>query len=250
MKISTLIIDDDSDSRLILRNYLETECPDMAITGEASTVAEGIAAANRLKPELLLLDISLPDGTGFDLLQQLPERNFEVIFITAHNHFAVQAFRLAAIDYLLKPVAFSELEAALQRVKDRAREKYFATHWQTLLHNSVQTEQYDRKLAISTVEGYLFVALRDIVRLESSSNYTHFYFVNGKKLVSSRTLGYYEEALPPEKFCRIHHSHLVNTDHVERFIKAGAGGTVVMKDGMELTVSQRKKEEVLKLLTK
>ena len=234
----------------ILRNYLEAECPDMAITGEAATVSEGVAAATRLKPELLLLDISLPDGTGFDLLQQLPERTFEVIFITAHNHYAVQAFRLAAIDYLLKPIAFTELEAALQRVNDRAKEKYFATHWQTLLHNSVQTDLYDRKLAIATAEGYLFVPLRDIIRMESSSNYTYFFFANGKKLVSSRTMGYYEEVLPPGKFCRIHHSHLVNTDHIEKYVKGGAGGTVVMRDGMELTVSQRKKDEVLKVLTK
>ena len=248
MKMTVVLIDDDADSRLILRSYIGEHHSEIVIVGEADAIASGVELVNKVKPDLLLLDISLPDGTAFELLKEFPEKNFEVIFITGFNTFAIQAFKLAAIDYLLKPVSFADIDDALKKAESRMEEKYFASHWKTLLHNSVQQSRYEKKLAIASAEGFMFVVIKEIVRLESHSNYTYFYFTNGKKLVSSRTLGYYEELLPAERFCRVHHSHLVNTDYIEKYIKSGAGGTVVMQDGMELTVSQRKKEEVLRHL--
>jgi two-component system, LytTR family, response regulator len=250
MKITAVVVDDDQDSRMILSSHIMDQFEGIVIAGEAGSVATGVSLIAKTKPDLVLLDISLPDGNAFELLDQLPERNFEVIFITAHNTYAIRAFKLAAIDYLLKPVSFAELDEALRKMESRMQEKYFLNHWKTLFHNSRQQSQYDQKLAIATAEGFLFVELKEIVRLESHSNYTHFYFRNKRKLISSRTLGYYEELLPADKFCRIHHSHIVNTDCVERYIKGGPGGTLVMNDGMELGVSQRKKEDVLKLITK
>jgi two-component system, LytTR family, response regulator len=250
MKISSFIVDDDADSRIIIRDFIDTNIPEIVITGEAGSVDESIRFIKKQKPDLLLLDISLPDGTAFDLLRQLPERNFEVIFITAYDKFAIEAFKFSAIDYLLKPVAFPEFKEALGRVRTRINEKYFNTHWIALTHNLQSKDLYEKRLAVATAGGYIFIEVSEIVRLESHSNYTHFYFKNDKKLIASQTLGYYEGLLSAEKFCRIHHSHIVNIHFIDRYIKEGAGGTVIMKDGLELYVSQRRKEFFLQQLIK
>ena len=250
MKIAALIIDDDADSRFILGSYIRNHFPNILVAGEGATLQESVGLVQQTKPDLLLLDISLPDGTGFDLLKQVTDKSFEVIFITAHDQYAIEAFKCSAIDYLLKPVAYPDLQNALQKVAQRIQEKHFTRHWTTLAHNLGQRNPYQKKLAIASSDGYFFVEISDIVRLESHSNYTHFYFREAKKLVASHTLGYYEALLPADKFCRIHHSHLVNVDFIERYTREGAGGTVIMKDGSSLQVSQRKKENFLEQLVK
>jgi two-component system, LytTR family, response regulator len=248
MRISTLIIDDDADSRLVLSDYIHKNCPDLIVCGELETVAEGLTLIKKENPDLLMLDISLPDGTAFDLLRQLPENKSEVIFITAYDQYAIEAFKFSAIDYLLKPISFADLKEALRKVGDRISEKYFKNHWITLTHNLQNKNPYEKRLAIATSEGFIFADIKEIVRLESHSNYTHFYFANGKKLITSHTLGYYEDILPEANFCRIHNSHLINIEFIDRFVKGGVGGTIVMKDGIELGVSQRKKDFVIKQL--
>jgi two-component system LytT family response regulator len=248
MKINTVIIDDDADSRLILRTFIDDFFPDIIVKGEAASVKEGAEQVIKLKPELLLLDISMPDGTAFDLLNQLPEKKFELIFITAYDKFAIEAFKFSAIDYLLKPIAYTSLDEALKKVRQRMEEKYFSRHWMALAHNIQFSGSHDKKLAIATGNGYIFADMKEIVRLESQSNYTHFYFAGGKKLISSHTLGYYEDMLPEDVFFRIHNSHIVNVDFIDRYAKEGVGGTIIMKDGTSLGVSQRKKEFVFKKL--
>ncbi|HEV7779973.1 MAG TPA: LytTR family DNA-binding domain-containing protein [Chitinophagaceae bacterium] len=250
MKIATLIIDDDPDSRMMINSFLEENSPDILNCGECSSVSDALGLIKKYQPDLLLLDISLPDGTAFDLLRQIPEKNFEVIFITAYEIYAVEAFRFSAVDFLLKPVLFDDMKEALEKVSKRIGDRLFKDHWVTLAHNLQQKNLYERRLAIATANGFVFVDIQDIVRLESHSNYTHFYFAQGTKTVSSHTLGYYEELLPVERFCRIHNSHLVNIDFIERYTRAGVGGTVLLKDGTELTVSQRKKEIFFKHLVK
>jgi two-component system LytT family response regulator len=245
MKITTLLLDDDADSRLITGTFIKKYFPDVHIAGEAASVEEGLEMVQRLKPDLLLLDIEMPDGTGFDLLRNVEQKSFEVIFITAFNAYAIDAFRFSAIDYLLKPLSLDDLRESLLKVREKMQAKMFEMHWASLAHNLEHKNNYDRRLAIATISGFVFVDVKDIVRCESNSNYTQFYFDNGKKMVSSRNLGYYEELLPAEKFCRIHHSHLINIDFLDQYIKGGSGGTVVMKDGAELDVSQRKKEDFL-----
>lgn len=248
MKLSAIIIDDDQHSRAILRSFIIDDYPGISIAGEAGSVSAAQSLIKRLKPELLLLDISLPDGTAFDLLSKLTEREFEVIFITAYDHFAVNAFKYAAIDYLLKPVSFTELGDALTRAQMKAKDKYFREHYAVLSHNLNVPDLYERRLAVASGNKYFFIPLGSISYLESQSNYTHFTLADGKKLISSYTLGYYEDILPAEKFIRIHHSCIVNVISVDCYIKEGAGGTVVMKDGKKLAVSQRKKEEVVSRL--
>ncbi len=248
MTIKAFIIDDDADSRLILADYFQKVQTGINIEGEAANMKDGIAMIHQSVPELLLLDIELPDGTGFDLLDSVRERSFEVIFITAFNEYAVKAFRLAAVDYILKPVSYEELSEAIQKVKQRMLEKNFQSRMQAFFYNASQKELYEKKLAIATTEGFIFVPIKEIIRLESHSNYTAFHFLQGKKLVSSRTLGYYEELLPEEYFCRIHHSHIVNTRFADKYVKGGVGGNLVMQDGLELPVSQRKKEALFRQL--
>jgi two-component system LytT family response regulator len=245
MKISTLIIDDDANSRMITGTFIKKYFPDITIVGEGASVEEGLKLVDELTPDLLLLDIEMPDGTGFDLLRNVPVKNFEVIFITAFDAYAIEAFRFSAVDYLLKPLSVTDLKDSLLKVKERIQGKMFEKQWTNLSYNLEQKNNYDRKLAIATVSGFVFVDVKDIIRCESNSNYTQFYFTNGKKMTSSRNLGYYEELLPGEKFCRIHHSHLINIDFLDQYIKGGNVGTVVMKDGAELDVSQRKKEDFL-----
>lgn len=246
MKIETYLVDDDADSLEITGNYIGAHCPDILLAGTAGSVAAGLALINERKPDLLLLDIELPDGTAFDLLRQTAVRDFEVIFITAYNTYAVEAFRFSAVDFLLKPVLFPVLDVALANAARRIQAKQVPQNWLNLLHN-INQQQHARRIAVSTGNEFVFIDLSDIVRLESSSNYTHFYLKDRGKLVSSKTMGYYEDLLPAEKFCRIHHSHIVNIDFVQRYIKNGSGGTVVLAGGLKLDVSQRKKEHFLKL---
>lgn len=249
MKITALIVDDDKDSRLVLHHFVEAYFPDIIIAGEADSAATALAQIKKLSPDFLLLDISLPDGNAFDMLKKIPEKKFEIIFITAYDSYAIEAFRYAALDYLLKPVALKDLKEALNKITERVTDKYFSRHWNVMLHNMMQHGNYDRKLAVATGNGYVFVDIRQIERLESESNYTHFFLEDGTRLISSSTMGTYEELLPAEKFCRIHHSHIVNTDYVSRYSREGVGGTIIMKNGVTLGVAQRRKEAVLNRLT-
>jgi two-component system LytT family response regulator len=245
MNINTLLVDDDADSRLIAITYIQKYFPEVQVVGEGTCVKEGLELIEELKPDLVLLDVQMPDGSGFDLLQNVKEKNFEVIFITAYNAYAIQAFRYSAVDYLLKPLSLTDFKESLAKVKERMQGKIFGKHWNNLAYNLEHKNTYERRLAIATINGFVFVDVKDIIRCESNSNYTQFYFASGKKMTSSRNLGYYEELLPEDKFCRIHHSHLINIDFLDQYIKGGSGGTVIMKDGTELDVSQRKKEEFL-----
>lgn len=242
MKIITLLIDDDDDSRLITRSFLHKQCPEIYIAAEAASAIEGVQMIKQYQPDLLLLDIEMPDGSGFDILKQVPEKKFEVIFVTAFESYAIEAFKYAAVDYLLKPVSINDLAVSVKRAAGNIRKKIFENQWPALSHNLQFSSNYDRKLAIATATGYVFVNVKDIVRCQSSANYTEFFFTGGKKILSSRNLGFFEELLPPEKFCRIHHSHLVNIDFVENYSKRANGGSLQMTDGSELDVSQRKRE--------
>lgn len=245
MRINTLVIDDDPDSRLVALTYLTKYFPDINVIGEGDSVEQGLDLIRRLQPDLILLDIEMPDGTGFDLLRQVGEKKFEVIFITAFNAYAIDAFRYSAIDYLLKPLSIADLKESLLKVREKIQVKMFEKHWASLTYNLEHKSNYERRLAIATTTGFVFVDVKEITRCESSSNYTLFHFASGRKMTSSRNLGYYEELLPPEKFFRIHHSHLINIDFLDQYNKTGGGGTVIMKDGSELDVSQRRREEFL-----
>lgn len=244
MHIRTILVDDETASRETISRHLRDGVPEVTVIAEAGSVQSAVEKIQSAKPQLLLLDISLKDGTGFDILHQLPEKDFEVIFITAYEKYAIEAFRFSAVDFLLKPVEPGTLREAVLKAIEKIELRQFKNRWEVLVHNLSVEKSVNKRLAIATNTGFEFLQINMIIRCESNSNYTVFHLPGGKKITTSRHLGFYEDLLPVGIFCRIHHSHLINLNYIERYIK-GRGGSVIMKDGAELEVSQRRRDEFL-----
>ncbi|MEM6769064.1 MAG: LytTR family DNA-binding domain-containing protein [Bacteroidota bacterium] len=245
----TLIIDDETPSREALRHYLSKYCPEVTVVGEADGVAAGLKAIKAHHPELIFLDIEMPFGNGFDLLEQLPEdTELEVVFVTAYEQYALRALRLSAAHYLLKPVAIDDLIDAVAKVKERLglREQREVT--KTLLENLKQRGgEVPKRIALPLLEGLEIVTPDEIRYCEAADNFTSFYLVDGRKLLICRKLKYYTELLAPAGFFRIHRSSVVNLSLIKRYHR-GKGGAVVLDDGTELPVAAARKQELLGLL--
>ena len=240
--IRAVIIDDEVESRNTIFNILKNYCDNVAVVGQAENVTEGIRLINKERPDVVFLDIQMPDGSGFDLLEKMANIDFQVIFITAHDQFALKAIKFSALDYILKPVDPQQLIDAVNKIKEPGTDTDALTHKiQTLLRN----KNGFNRITLPTFEGYRFINIKDIVRCEADSNYTYFYLNSGEKILVTRTLKEYENILSELDFIRVHQSHLVNIKFVDRYIK-GDGGTIVMVDGSEVDVSRRRKDEFLK----
>lgn len=245
-----LIIDDEANGRTSLRGKLEYYCPEIDAIDEAENVAEALALIQSKQPDVLFLDIKLGGESGFELLEQLDPRSVaatEIIFTTAHDEFALKAIKFSALDYLLKPIAIEELEVAVKKLKEkRNTAPGIEKNLKVLLENFKQTTETNKKIAVSSSDGITILRIADIVRLESSSNYTQFFLKDGSKLLASKTLKEFDMVLTDNSnFERIHKSHLVNMDYVRKYLQAD-GGYIVLDDGMKLPVANRKKEELLK----
>jgi len=248
--LKAVIIDDEPHAREKMLLLLQRYCPEVVVMGTAKDAAEGLAAIAVHKPDLVFLDIEMPVLSGFDLLRQLDSINFEIIFATAHDHYAIKAIKFSALDYLVKPIDFEQMQNAVQKAARRIEEKTSIIQYQVLKENIQQTQApMLQQLAIPAQTGMSFVKVSDILYCEADSNYTHIYLMNKQKVVSSRVLKEYEELLKDNGFIRIHHSHLVNRAHIIQYIK-GEGGQVILKGGVSLSVSRRKKEEVMERLKK
>lgn len=244
MKFKTVIVDDESKARKALRGALEKFCPDkVEVIGEADCVQKGLETIQSLNPDLVFLDVQMPDGTGFDLLERIPDIKFKVIFASAFDKFAIQAFKFSALDYLLKPVEAEALIEACSKLDENDRFRELNKKLQILLSNKNSFE----KIALPTLDGIIFVKIKEIVRCESDNNYTGIYLTKGERILVSRTLKEYEDMLTPFNFFRIHKSHLINLSYLNRY-KKGEGGFVIMEDGAELEVSRRRKEEFLEAI--
>jgi two-component system LytT family response regulator len=243
MKI--LIIDDERDAREFVRILLEEDFPHASFF-EAESVASGKEAIGRFQPDIALLDISMEDGTGFDLLDQIGEARFQIIFTTAHNEFAIKAFKYNALDYLLKPVDPEELKSAVKRAAERVIPDWYLTQLSNLLES--QKKKALEKLSLPSAEGLTILKVAEIIRLESEGSHTLFYTQEGEKVMVTQNLKSYDELLPEDKFCRVHQSHLVNIDFVRKYIKED-GGYAMMTDGQKIPISRRKKDHFLGLLT-
>ncbi len=193
-----------------------------------------------LKPNLAFLDINMPNGTGFDLLKSLPKVNFEVVFVTAYDQYAIQAIKFSALDYLLKPVNITELRSCVERMHQKLQEKDQENNLRHFVENLEQKLSPTSKLAIPMRDGLLFVTLRSIIRLEADGSYTHIITDTGQKIVSTRYLKDYEDILPSLLFIRVHNSYIVNMDHVV-YYQRGDGGIITMSDKSEIAVSKRRK---------
>jgi len=245
--LKTVIIDDDYVSRLILRDMLEKFLDNIEILGEAGTVADGVKLIEDTDPELVLLDISMPDGTGFDLLDKLKSINFKLIFITAYSEYAVKAFKYSAFDYIIKPLDFEELTKAIKRIP-HINQVDNNVRVKTLKDKLLLTDESTSKtVALPEINGFAIINADDIIRCEGKRNYTRIIFKDTSEKIVSRTLLEFEHLLAPLGFVRIHRSHLVNFQNVVRYIKS-AGGMVELKTGELLKVSPKHKENLLNRL--
>lgn len=239
--LSAVIVEDELHSREALKNLVEEYCPDVAVRAVAASVEEGVSLVKRLKPDLLFLDIALQVGTGFDLLEQVSERTFDVIFTTAYEHYALRAIKFSAIDYLLKPIDLEELQTAVKKVYANQQTLSCNHQIDTLLHN-LQSHHHRRPtITLATAEGLIFVPVHEITRLEAMGSYTQFHLTHGKKVLVSKHLKEYEQLLDEADFCRIHQSHLIHLNEVARYVKAD-GGYVILKDQTRIKVSASRKE--------
>ncbi|MEO7264250.1 MAG: LytTR family DNA-binding domain-containing protein [Ferruginibacter sp.] len=251
--LTAIIIDDESSSRNALRQKLARHCTDVNIIGECENGEEGIKSIEEKNPDIVFLDVEMPRMNGFTMLQQLQSRNFELIFITAYDHYAIRAIKFSALDYLVKPVEISDLKEAIEKVVQKSLSAAEGKHspgnerLDLLLQNLMNEKKEHQRLAIPSMEGLQFINLTDIIYLEAESNYSIIYLKDAYKLTVSKTLKDFEELLPPAIFIRIHHSHIINMNAVEKYIR-GEGGQVLMKNGITLNIARRKKEEFMKAI--
>ncbi|MEO6870191.1 MAG: LytTR family DNA-binding domain-containing protein [Ginsengibacter sp.] len=242
---TAIIIDDELKGRIALRQKLFDYCKDVRLIGEAEDGEEGIKLINILTPDIVFLDIEMPRMNGFDMLLKLPQKNFDLIFTTAYDQYAIKAIRYAAFDYLLKPIDIEELKSAVSKSNNvNAGNTEIKLE---VLDQNLRTNILLNKIAIPTLEGLLFYNIADIIHLEANRNYTIIYFTNDVKLIASKTLKDFEELLPTDIFIRIHHSHMINLNFIKRYIK-GDGGQIELQDGTMVDVARRKKEEFLKAI--
>jgi two-component system, LytTR family, response regulator len=239
----TIIIDDELESRQANRLTISRYCPDIALLGEADSVVSGLDLIARLHPELVFLDVQMQDGTGFDLLEKIEQINFQVIFVTSFDHFALKAFRFSALDYLLKPIEPELLIKAVHKAKQVNLQGFVKQQ----VDIAINSNKVASRIALPTFEGLEMINLDEIVYCESDSNYTTFYLLGGAKYVASRTMKEYEAIFPDDRFLRIHKSYIINLNHVSRYIK-GEGGQVVMSSGSMLPVSRLRKDMLISRL--
>lgn len=240
-----IIIDDENRTRDLIAKMINSFGLDIEAISAADSVESGIKAIQEHKPDLVFLDIQMPDGTGFDLLKSVETKNFDVIFITAHEEFAIKAIKFSALDYILKPVDPTELKAAVERALVSMNTTREDSQFDAL-QNNMQAQQ-KRRLVLKTQESVHVVDLEQIIRCEADRNYTSFFLTEGRKILVSKTLKEYETLLTGYNFLRVQQSHLVNLDYVDRYDK-GNGGSVVMKDGSEVPLSPAKREIFFKIL--
>jgi len=255
-KLRAVIVDDESRSHQHLTSLFDKNHPEVELLGSAFSVEDGLKLINLQEPNLVFLDIEMPDGTGFDLLHQIENYNFKVIFITGHNKYAVTAIKFGAIDYLLKPVDEKELAIALKEAQKEAQkqaqlnmsQEQLAILWETL--ERFNQQKLPSRIAIATTEGIHYKQVKDVIRLEAKQSYTEFSFENDKKIIASSNLGEFIEQFEHySDFMKVHRSHLVNLNFVKTFVKT-EGGHLVMVDDSEVSVSRLYKDDLLERLKK
>lgn len=246
-KLSAIIVDDEQHciDRLLL--LLEAHSNIIKVEGSCSSVEEAENLIKSKNPDIVFLDVQLNARTGFDLLNQIDEVDFEVIFTTAFDNYAIKAFKFSALDYLLKPLNPEDLKTALERLVAYKGLKNTSRKIETLLFNFNKEIQREKRLAVPTLEGLEMINLKDITYLQSDANYTHIHIVPNKKITAPKTLKHFEDILDEHLFFRIHKSHVVNLSFIKSYLK-GKGGYVILSDSTKLEVAVRRKEELLKKL--
>ena len=240
MKLNAIIVEDEQTSRDILKNYLTKYCPNVNVLGEAENIDEGLILIRNNDLDLVFLDVEMPYGNAFDLLEKVGDINFETVFVTAYNHYAIEALNAHASYYLMKPISIDELIKAVDYVAE-IKTKENALQDQVLVP---KTNSVSGKITIPQQDGFEIINTADILYCKADDNYTEIYLNNNKKKLVSKTLKYFEDALNDGNFARIHKSYLVNVNEVVKYQK-GKGGSVVLSNGKQLMVSASKKANLL-----
>lgn len=242
--IRTVLIDDEPNNINTLQQLLLRYCPIVEIAGTANSAKTGGEVIAATQPDLVFLDIEMPYGNAFDLLNSISPITFEIVFVTAFDNYAINAIKYSALDYLLKPVNIRDLQEAVQKAANRLDTKNIHKRIDTLFYNLYTPKNTFQRLALPTLDGLVFVNTEDCIRLEAKSNYTVIHFKNGSTVTISKTLKEFEDILSKEQFSRIHHSHIINHFFVKKYHR-GRGGYIEMEDGTTIEVSIRKRDEFL-----
>lgn len=247
--IKAVLIDDEKNALEVLEMQLTRFCKEVTVVASCDGGMKGIAAIKKYAPDLVFLDIEMPHKNGFDVLHETKEINYDVVFTTAYDQFAIKAFKFSALDYLLKPVDILELQAAVEKVRNKKGDRGLDEKIKILLEQLQPSQKLTHKIALPVGDAMQFMEPDEIIRCESDSNYTHIFLANGKKITMAKTLKEVEENISGAPFFRIHQSHLVNMNHIGKYIK-GDNAYVVMKDGTQIGVSRNKKEAFLETFRK
>lgn len=247
--LKAILVDDEKISRDILSDYLDKYCKDVELLAQCDSVQSGLRAIEQYKPDIVFLDVEMPRGNGFDLLEQVENVTFETVFVTAFDNYAIQALNYSAAYYILKPVSIDELVSAVEKIKANRQKNTSALHTKVLLENIKAPGISHHKIVLPLQDGFEVVSVKDVVHCEAHDNFTDFYFVSKPKMMICRTLKFYEELLADSGFVRVHKSHLINLEHVQKY-KKGKGGQLMMSNGAVIDVSPNKKDELMQYFEK
>lgn len=245
--MKAIIIDDEPAIRNTISSLLRESFPDITVSALAGTVEEGYAAVTAHQPDLLFLDVELPDGLGFDLLKRLTPVGFRTIFITGHQEYALDAIKVSALDYILKPIDVDELGVAINKAREIINREEEQLKMMALSEN-LAGKKVLKRIILRTSDALQLISVSDIIRAEAESNYTHFHLTGGKHIMVSRTIKEYEAMLSGSGLIRVHQSHIVNLNHIDKFIKRD-GGYLMLKNGTQIPVSPNLKQKVLQAIT-
>ncbi len=246
-KIRTILVDDERSSLQNLHQKLTEFCPDVLVIGTVEKPEDAILLIRQHKPDVIFLDIEMPRMSGLRMLNELTDYTGEIIFTTAYNHYAVDAIRMSAFDYLVKPVSISDLQNAIARLV-KSKQSETKERLDILRQSFSEQKSQEDKIAVPTSDGLEFLQIKNIIHIESSSNYSKIFLDNGKSMLVTRLLKDFEDILTPYRFFRVHNSHLINLNFIQKYIR-GEGGQVVLQNGDVVDVARRKKEEFLRLIT-
>jgi two-component system LytT family response regulator len=244
--IKLIIVDDEERFRESLNEMIRDNFQDkLQVVAICGSVKEAVLAIHKYTPDLVFLDIEMPSGNGFQVLEQTTDKSFEVIFTTGFDKYAIKAIQFSALDFLLKPFGLTELTESILRYDQKREKQSTQRQFDVLLHNIKLVSNPHKKIALPTLNGFIVVGLEEIIRCESDNNYTQFYLKDKSKILVCKSLKEYTELLEDSNFFRVHQSHLININFIKKYSR-GEGGSVQMTDGSEVEVSRRKKEEFLK----
>lgn len=247
--ITAIIVDDEQKSVSTMQKIINDYCRNVQIIGTADNIINASSLILSVKPQLVFLDVEMPYGNGFDLLNSLDEINFEVIFITAYNQYAITAFKYASIDYLLKPVNITQLQDAIVRAEQRITEKTNAQNYVLLKQNLQVENANEQRIILTDNNEQHLIKINDISYCIADGSYTFIHLVNNKRYYASKNLKEFEDMLPSDFFFRIHHGHIVNIKHIDKLQK-GRSGSVIMRDGKELEIAARRRNDFFALFSK